>query len=338
MSEKIYNKIAIIGLGLMGGSFAKACKKFDLVNEIYAFNRSSKAIDLAKEEHVIHDSISLDDDLSDFDLVVLASPLASYKDILQKITIANHSTLIDLGSIKDNILPKKDNFIGCHPIAGSDKTGFENADADLFINKKFIICAQDANPQKLELVKQLATKIGSQVEMVNSKTHDDIYALISHLPQFLSFVSAEFCPAEIETPFFEKAFRLNNSSTKIWEEIFELNDKNIEQYYFEFFNHLADLVEDFEEEKYDAILQCAPTNHDAFDPIFLGENFPEIFFRLMIVISYLKISKIKDYQSYAGTGFKDFTSITSILNSDELKQLIKINHEDIIDILESFLT
>lgn len=338
MSEKIYNRIAILGLGLIGGSFAKACKKFDLVNHIAAYDINQESLSLALQTHIIDNSISLHDDFSAFDLIVLATPLASYQTILQKITIANHSTLIDLGSIKDNILPKKDNIIGCHPIAGSDKTGFENADADLFINKKFIICAQNANLQKLESVKKLATKIGSHVEMLNSKTHDDIYALISHLPQFLSFVSAEFCPTNIETAFFENAFRLNNSSPKIWEEIFELNDKNIEKYYCEFFNHLADLVEDFEEEKFDKILQFPPTNHDRFDPIFLGENFPEIFFRLMIVISYLKISKIKDYQSYAGTGFKDFTSITSILNSDELKQLITINYEDIIDILESFLT
>lgn len=332
------NKIAIIGLGLIGGSFAKACRKFDLVEEIYAFNRSPESINLAKEEGIIVDGITLDTDLSDFDLVVLACPLASYKDILQTINIGDNTTLIDLGSVKHNMLPNKPNIIGCHPIAGSDKTGFANGDSDLFIDKKFLICAQDAHLEKLELVKTIAKKIGCHVELIDSQKHDEIYALLSHLPQFLSFVSAEFCPTDLDDPFFQKAFRLNNSSPKIWQEIFDLNGQNIEKFYAEFFEHLADLVEDLEEERFDNILQYKPTNDARFDPICLGEHFPEIFFRLMIVISYLKIRKIGQYQDYCGSGFKDFTSITSILNSPELKQLIAINYDDILDILESFLT
>lgn len=334
------NKIAIIGLGLIGGSFAKACKKFNLVNEIYAFNRSQESIIMAKDAGIIVDSISLDADFSDFDLVVLACPLASYKEILQRINISDNTTLIDLGSVKNNILPQKENFIGCHPIAGSDKTGFANSDADLFADKKFLICNEGANLEKLELVKNIATEIGSNVEFIDSKKHDEIYALVSHLPQFLSFVTAEFCPTELEDEFFKNAFRLNNSSPKIWEEIFELNAQNIEELYSEFFNNLADLVEHLEEDEFDKLLDFKTTGQTKFSQVLLEEDFAEIFFRLMVVISYLKLNKISDYQSYCGTGFKDFTSITNILNlsQEQLIKLIKINYDNILDILESFLT
>ncbi len=359
MSTKKFNKTLIIGLGLIGGSFARACKINNISEAIYAFDLDSESIAIAVESHIIDGFITLDENLFDFDFIILATPLATYKDIIKKIApkISDQTILIDLGSVKEveiktKILPQnlRENFIPCHPIAGSEKTGFENASDDLFFGKKFIICPENTNESALLKIENLVKKIGGEVEFLEAKKHNEIYALVSHLPQFLSFLTAEFSPKNITDDFFKNAFRLNNSSPEIWGEIFKLNEENIEKFYLEFFDNLEEFAEQFEQKKFLEILQdiefykkevgkeiVKQAQGDA--KTFLEENFSSIFFRLIIVASYLNISDIKNFQSFAGSGFKDFTSITTILNLEENKliNLMTKNQKKILKLFESLM-
>ena len=351
MSTKKFNKTLIIGLGLIGGSFARTCKINNISEAIYAFDLDSESIALAVESHIIDGFITLDENLFDFDFIILATPLATYKDIIKKIApkISDQTILIDLGSVKEveiktKILPQnlRENFIPCHPIAGSEKTGFENASDDLFFGKKFIICPENTNESALLKIENLVKKIGGEVEFLEAKKHNEIYALVSHLPQFLSFLTAEFSPKNITDDFFKNAFRLNNSSPEIWGEIFKLNEENIEKFYLEFFDNLEEFVKQFEQKKFLEILQdmeFAKKEKIEFDEKFLEENFSSIFFRLIIVASYLNISDIENFQSFAGSGFKDFTSITTILNLEENKliYLMTKNQKKILKLFESLM-
>ncbi len=381
MLESSFKKTLIIGLGLIGGSFARSLKSANLSKEIFAYDPDEDSVLNAIEEKIINGSFSIQNDLSNFDFIVIACPLNFYKEIFLdlKKTIAKHTIIIDLGSLKSftkEVLPKEleENFVACHPIAGLEKSGFSNSSVELFKDKKFIICTQNENSKT---VKILAEKIGFIVEFLDAKLHDEIYALISHLPQFLSFLSKDFVSKDIENEFFKNAFRLDNSSPKLWESIFKLNAKNLEKFYLEFFDNLIDFIENLESPSFninDFKLDCLESEHSkpnchleqserslefypqeisrfaqddgwagyyeknlAENEKFLEENFAPIFFRFLMVISYLKINKIKEYKSFAGSGFKDFTSIAAIINYDEKKllDLIKKNHTKIIKIFDS---
>ena len=99
--------------------------------------------------------------------------------------------------------------------------------SNLFFGKKFIICKNIFNKDEdIKKINSLFQKMGCNVDFIDAKAHDKIYALVSHLPQFISFLTKDFSP-KIN----DRAFRLNNSNEKIWGDIFALNEKNIEEFY-----------------------------------------------------------------------------------------------------------
>lgn len=348
MSTKIFRKTLIIGLGLIGGSFARSCRIHNISEEIYASDSDSDSISLAKKYDVIDGDVFLDEDLSDFDLIVLATPLSTYKDIINEIAprVAPKTILIELGSVKESkiqnkILPEnlRGNFVPCHPIAGSQESGFENSSDDLFSGKKFIICPKNTNDNVLKTIETVAKAIGAEVEFLDAKKHNEIYALVSHLPQFLSFLTAEFSPKDITDNFFKNAFRLDNSNPEIWGEIFQKNEKAMEKFYLEFFDNLEEFEDKIEERKFSKLLQdmdFAKSDKIAFDEEYLEENFVSIFFRIIFIVSYLKISDVKTFEKYSGPGFKDFTSMTTILNLDteRLITLLTKNRQKILRLFE----
>ncbi len=350
MSKILFPKTLIIGLGLIGGSFAKSLRHHKISEKIFAFDLDLESIDLAKNDGIIDSGadnfVMLEEN---FDLVVIATPLSAYEEIFAEILnhISPKTIVIDLGSLKNfinEILPKnlEKNFIGCHPIAGSEKNGFENSDAELFLGKKFVICPTAKNDlEAIKKIENLAKQIGCNLESIDSKKHDEIYALVSHLPQFLSFLTKEFSPKNIKDDFFKTAFRLDDSDPEIWSDIFELNDENLERFYVEFFDDLEKEItlikvsSDAPKDLWHGLESC-------FDELsmtssFFEENFAAIFTRAIIVKTYLNLPQIKTFQNYAGTGFRDFTSIVGVFKYDQekLTNLIQKNHKKILKIFNS---
>ena len=330
-------KTLIIGLGLIGGSFAKALKTQEISNKIIACDLDEESLELAKSDNIIDgfftDLTHLMDEIDSFDLIVVATPLSSYKEILAKISNVK-SLVIDLGSVKNFQFKKlPQNFIPCHPIAGLENSGFEYSSADLFKNKKFIICKENAQ------VTELAEKIGALPENMGSKKHDEIYALVSHLPQFLSFLTGEFSPKEITDELFAKAFRLDNSDPEIWDDVFKMNEENLENFYLEFFDNLEENLSKNAEELFEILTSLKPETTDLADSsaVFFDENSAAVLFRLIIAVSYLQIVKIKKFLPYAGSGFADFTSIIFVTNFDKEKtiNLIAANKKQLDIFLQS---
>lgn len=319
----MFQKTLIIGLGLIGGSFAKTLKKNGLSAEIFGCDPDSETIDFAKNSGVINSGSTelsfLVDELESFDLIVVASPLSTYDEVFYELKDTKN-LVMDLGSIKNLDLeysPK--NFVGCHPIAGSENCGFEFSDENLFKDKKFIHC------EKNQKVVDLINAIGAKSEFLEAKKHDEIYALVSHLPQFLSFLTSEFSPKKITEDFFKNAFRLNNSDPEIWSDIIALNEENLEKFYDKFFDNLErnfskNFTEIFDQSK--LIFNPSKAFNEA-EKLFLNNNFSEVFFRAIVAKSYLEIDEIKAYKNYSGSGFRDFCSILEIFNFDakELENL-----------------
>lgn len=328
-------RVLIIGFGLIGGSFARALKANKIAKEIYVYDFDIDAIEMAKKEKIVEGFCPFD---KKFDLIVIATPLSAYEDVIENVEGLDleGSTILDLGSVKEfviDLIPDElqEKFVLCHPIAGSDRTGFENSSVDLFLGKKFIICSKNSSTK---IVENIIIKIGGKPEFIEAHKHDEIYALVSHLPQFLSFLTKENSPKNLENSFLKNAFRLDNSGPEIWEDIFDLNEENLEKFYLEFFNNLEEFAELLKRNEIEKLSQSLKTL-DKTESSFLQNDINHtLLFRMIIVASYLKIAKIKEYQSFAGSGFKDFTSIMAIAQNTNLEKLLQENRAKILKMIE----
>ncbi|MDB2550342.1 prephenate dehydrogenase/arogenate dehydrogenase family protein [Rickettsiales bacterium] len=310
---QIFNNIIIIGLGLIGGSLAMAIKQKKLAKQILAHNRSEKSLDFALKNQIIDGKFNFDQNLTKNDLIIIAAPLFAYEDIFQKIKNCQYQALItDIGSVKQypenlyfKIFNEKNNFIPTHPIAGKESSGIENADPDLFDQKKLIITKFCQNQQNIAKISHLWQKIGSQIEILDVYNHDQIFCLISHLPQYISFKFKKKRPDNLPQSL-KKHLRIENSNPKIWQEIFKLNKNNIDKYYKIFednYNNInqADIdksliLEQFTSEKQQKLLQE----------------------RLKILTAYLQIDDINKAKKFAGSGFNDFVNIKTCIRSKNM--------------------
>lgn len=191
-------KIGIIGLGLIGGSIAKAAKFIAPTLKIYSLRRKDRDIVLALKEKFVDKVLPLKDLVRNSELIIIATPIETIIPIAEEISNLNlnkeKKIIIDVGSVKEKIVKNfeklnKENldFIGTHPMAGSEKSGFENAKADLFLSNPWIITPHNLNQKEnIEKIKKFIKNIGSNPILTDAKTHDLITARISHLVFLIS--------------------------------------------------------------------------------------------------------------------------------------------------------
>ncbi|MEY4768792.1 MAG: hypothetical protein RL637_1431 [Pseudomonadota bacterium] len=208
----MFNKLCIIGVGLIGGSIAKTARQNNLVKTIIGFGRKQDELNLirAKELNVIDDYyFDIAEAIESADCVIIATPVASFESIFLALKPYWNSQTIysDVGSTKGNIVEaaKKvfgeipPNFIPAHPIAGAEKSGVEAAIVDLFLHKRLIITPlknTDSNlQQKLEIFWQ---QLGAEISIMDVMQHDTILAATSHLPHLLAFALMDMLGSENE--------------------------------------------------------------------------------------------------------------------------------------------
>lgn len=238
------NKISVIGLGLMGGSIAKAIKSFSNKFVISAYDKK-EVLDKAFEDKVINTKLSSIEDCFDSDLIFICLPvdasISAFENLAGKLKPGQIIT--DVCSVKSpfqNIWEKETRegfYIGGHPMTGKEKGGYENSDPLLFENCIYILneCSKDF--PIINTFTEIIHQLGARITYLNPKVHDVIVASVSHLPQLVSVSlinSASLKDSDLN--FFDYAAggfrdmtRIASSDFSIWEPIIEKNSKNIVQ-------------------------------------------------------------------------------------------------------------
>lgn len=197
--KQTLNKVLVIGLGLIGGSFAKALKTRHLVDEVSGYDLNPAECELGLQLGVIDKhATSLLDAVAEADLVMLAVPVKAMEQLLETIAPAlRPDTLVtDAGSTKMNIIEAAQrvfsviptNFVPGHPIAGAEKSGVSAANADLFERHKVILTPlPQTAPLAVSVVAELWQSLGAEVLQMEPQRHDEVLAATSHLPHLLAF-------------------------------------------------------------------------------------------------------------------------------------------------------
>lgn len=258
--------IGFVGLGLIGGSIAKAIKEFHPEIRIIAYMRSTDILMEAVQEGTVDDACTaVDEQFADCDYIFLCAPVSTNAMYLEKLKgmIKNDCILTDVGSTKTDIHEKvaelqlEDHFIGGHPMAGSEKTGFSNAKRHLIENAYYIITpTASVNHEAVEMFVEFIASLKALPLVLDYHQHDFITASISHLPHLIasSLVNlvhdldgSEELMKRIAAGGFKDITRIASSSPEMWEQICMTNEANISRVLELYIQSLQKIQEDLKE-------------------------------------------------------------------------------------------
>jgi prephenate dehydrogenase len=233
----LFNKIAIVGTGLIGGSIALALKEKQLARIVIGVSRHKESLILARKLGAI-DSGSQDINIiKDADLVILATPVTTIIKSACRISkiLKPECIICDVGSTKEQIVSKLTplipHFVGCHPLSGSEKKGIKNAFAGLFKNSLCILTpVKNTDNKALTKVKKLWVNLGAKVITMNPKFHDQVLSFVSHLPHLVSFALINsISPSyfRFSASSLKDTTRIAASDSGLWLDIFFSNRDNI---------------------------------------------------------------------------------------------------------------
>lgn len=191
-----YQKIAFIGLGLIGGSIAKAIKEKHPAIKLYALTPDEATIQTAHAEGIIENNTFLTlAEIAKMDIIFLCAPVQKNLDYVRDLAplLSSDTLLTDVGSVKNEIMREataagiSDHYIGGHPMTGSEKSGWTSANALLLENAYYILCEDGTPPkEKVAMFGDFISSLGAVVMQLDPKTHDHAVAAISHLPHIIA--------------------------------------------------------------------------------------------------------------------------------------------------------
>jgi prephenate dehydrogenase len=239
ISVNSIKKIAILGVGMMGGSLALSLKEKFPHFSICGYARSGKSYRRLKKIGIL-DQVekNIEKVVRNADLVILASPIYSIINYLKIISpfLKRGTIIFDLGSSKKLIhnaarkyLPEYVNFVGCHPLCGSEKSGAHFSRSDLYQGAICLITSSPHGPSA-KIVKKIWEKVGSKVLFVDVSLHDKILSSVSHFPHLVSFSLTQFVPQNylnFSSGSLRDLTRISNSPAEVWADIFLSNRENI---------------------------------------------------------------------------------------------------------------
>lgn len=262
--------IYLIGVGLIGGSFAIDIKKQYPDTIIHGISRKEVTLEEALSLNLIDKKATLND-LENADLVIISIPVDATVKMLPTILdkIADHTLVIDAGSTKEAICkvvedhPKRRNFLACHPIAGTENSGPSAAIPNLYVGKTNIICEVEKTTFKLqEKALQLFTTIGMRIRYMDPVAHDKHIAYVSHLSHISSFMLGKTVleKEKNERDIFDMAgsgfastVRLAKSSPAMWTPIFQQNKENVIETLEEYISNLQHFKVLMQQENFEEI-------------------------------------------------------------------------------------
>ena len=241
-------RLALIGVGLIGGSFARAVRVADRFDRIVGFDNDAAALARAVALGVIDQSAATAAEaVSDANLVMIATPVGSIRDTLRCIAprLPNATIITDVGSVKASVIEAARHeldsafkrFVPGHPIAGSEHSGVEHANAALFHDQLFISTpVVQTDVDAVERVEALWREVGCRVDRMTPEEHDSVFAAVSHLPHLLAFalVAQIAAQPDAERKFamagagFRDFTRIAASSPRMWSDICVANRTALE--------------------------------------------------------------------------------------------------------------
>tara|TARA_Y100000590_G_scaffold469633_1_gene658790 strand:- start:1961 stop:2860 length:900 start_codon:yes stop_codon:yes gene_type:complete len=258
----MFKKVCIIGCGLIGSSIARAIKKNNLSNKVVSSNRSKVTNKKVIKLNIVDDSSSDTKKMvRESDLIIIATPLSSYKNVILKIKnyLKGGAILTDVGSVKkkaisliEKNIPKNISWISSHPIAGTEESGPDSGFADLFKNRWCILTpSNQAKDRDIKLLEIFWKKMGSRVDIMNIKQHDYILSITSHMPHLIAYnivnttlnvkKKKERDIIKYSAGGLRDFTRIASSNPVMWRDIFIQNKENTSKMIDKFIVNLKDL-------------------------------------------------------------------------------------------------
>ncbi len=243
--KAIAKRCVVVGTGLVGGSLAGALKRSGIVERVCGVGRSRDNLSRALDKKLVDEvSTDLEASLVGADLVVLAAPVDSVLRLMDDVAAAMPAGCVvtDVGSVKVPVVERANNselatlFVGGHPMAGSEKTGAESADCDLFREKTVVLTpTASTTPETLGLVRSMWEATGARVVEMDAVLHDRLVASSSHLPQLVAWaLAAGVSGIEPRTLFLEvvgngfaDTTRLADSDPSVWQGVLDFNRESV---------------------------------------------------------------------------------------------------------------
>ena len=274
--------IAIIGLGLMGGSLALSLKKLDFVNSIVGSDHNKEHERVAIELNLVEKIVSFEE-IKKCDVIFLAIPvngvIASLKEFQN---IPQETTIIDLGSTKELIVSSvpsdiRKNFIASHPMTGTENFGPSAAVEGLYDDKVVVLCdLEESGEVQQKVSRKIFKALGMKKYFMKASEHDRHAAFISHMPHAISYSIANTVMKQedkhniiaLAAGGFRSMSRLAKSSPHMWEDIFRQNKDNLLEAIDLFEEELSNLKNDIKNENWDSVnntMNHGKTLHEILD-------------------------------------------------------------------------
>ena len=239
----LIEKLAVIGVGLIGGSFALALKEAGAVGFVSGFGRTKENLQDALAFSVIDEAFTeISEAVEDADVIMMSVPVRAMSGLVKDMApyLKDGAIVTDAGSTKEVILgelfaflPHNAHIVAGHPIAGSEQTGASAAEPDLFQNKRVIITPdKTTEDHALKLVTKLWEACGAKVELMDPQTHDIVLGAVSHLPHMVAYALVDtLMKWDDETPMLRFSAgglrdftRIASSSPEMWSDICSDNE------------------------------------------------------------------------------------------------------------------
>ena len=237
-----HGKVLVVGLGLIGGSLAAALRRTQK-HQLWGYDLDQASMQQAQDQGVIdHQVMDLAATIDQMDLVVLAVPVKAMEKVLAQVApfLNAHTVLTDVGSVKGSIIAAAydvfatppPGFVPGHPIAGSERSGINAVNIDLFVDHKFIITPlTTSDPQAIEVLADMWAGIGSEILLMEVERHDEVLAATSHLPHLLAFSLVDTLASNTENKDifryaaggFRDFTRIAGSDPTMWHDVFLAN-------------------------------------------------------------------------------------------------------------------
>jgi len=265
-------RLAVIGIGLMGGSLALSLKKKGIVSNVIGVDQNLDHQKQALQLGIVDEVMSLEDAIAASDIIALATPVNVAEKLLPTIlNLVNKQVVFDLGSTKESIVhvanthSNKGRFVPTHPMWGTEFSGPAAAQSDAFIDKATVICNKtQIDPDALLCIEQLYEQLGMHILYMDAIKHDIHVAYVSHISHITSFALANTVLEkekesdaifELASGGFESTVRLAKSNAEMWVPIFMQNKENVLDVLNEHISQLKKFKASLEKENPDYLLE-----------------------------------------------------------------------------------